>query len=94
MKIALAALKLVLADIAKFQVPTYAVAVAGVVVPIAVAVAGVNITPAEVGGWLVVAGAVAATVEKLTSGQAAKKVAIDKAATKAALAAQAPAPPQ
>lgn len=78
MKTVMAALKLVLADIAKFQVPTYAVAVAGIITPIIVAVAGVHITAAEVGGWLVVAGAVAATVEKLTNGKAAAKVALER----------------
>lgn len=73
----IAALKLVLADIARFQVPTYATAVAGIVVPIVAAVAGVHITPAEVGGWLIIAGGAAAAVEKLTSGKAAAKVAQD-----------------
>lgn len=71
----LVALKLLVQDIAKLGVPTVATAVAGVLAPIVAAVAGANVTTAEVAGWLVIAGAVAGVVENLTSGRAAAHVA-------------------
>lgn len=67
----LAALKLILADFAKLEAPTLATVVAGAVVPIIAAVAGANITAAELAGWLVLAGSLAATLQKVFSGQAA-----------------------
>ena len=70
MKTVLAALKLVLADLSKLSIPTYATAAAGVLAPIIAAIAGASVTPAEVGGWLLIAGGAAAAVEKLASGQA------------------------
>lgn len=65
MKNLLAAIKLALADIAKLETPAMAAAVAGVVVPIIVAIAGVKVTAAEVGGWLILADGIAATLQKL-----------------------------
>lgn len=67
MKKLLAALRLVLADLSGLSKPAVASAVAGIVVPIAVAVCGVHVTAAEVGGWLIIAGGVAATLQKLTA---------------------------
>jgi hypothetical protein len=76
MKQVLAALKLVLADIAGLQTVTKAAAVAAIVVPIAASIAGAHLTVAEVTGWLAIAGGVAAALEKVTSGQA--KAAVKK----------------
>jgi redox-sensitive bicupin YhaK (pirin superfamily) len=67
----LSAVKLILGDIAQLQAPVLATAVATVLVPIIAAVAGANITAAELAGWLVLAGSVAATLQKVFSGQAA-----------------------
>lgn len=66
----LTAVRLVLSDIAGLQVATKAAAVAAVVVPVAASIAGAHLTVAEVTGWLVLAGGVAASLEKVTSGQA------------------------
>lgn len=71
MKKLTAAMRLVLADLAKLRVPSIAAAVAGPVVPLVVALVGVDVTAAEVGGWLTIAGAAAAMLQKLASGQAA-----------------------
>ena len=71
MKKLLAAVQLVLRDLKNLEKPAVAAAVAAIVVPILVAVFGVKLTAAEVGGWLLIAGGVAATLQKLTSGQAA-----------------------
>lgn len=71
MKNALAALKLLLADVAKLDAPAVATAAAGVLAPIIAAVAGVNVTAAELGADLFLAGTIAALLQKLTSGQAA-----------------------
>lgn len=66
----LTAVKLVLADIAKLETPAVATAVAGIAVPIIVAIAGVKVTAAEVGGWLVIADSIAATFQKLPAAKA------------------------
>lgn len=71
MKNVTAAVRLVLADLAKLRVPSIAAAVAGPVVPLVAALAGVDVTAAEVGGWLTIAGTAAAMLQKLASGQAA-----------------------
>jgi hypothetical protein len=54
----------VLADAARLQNPTLAASVSAVLVAVLASVAGVNLTTAEVGGWIIAAGAIAATVEK------------------------------
>jgi hypothetical protein len=71
MKTFSAAVRLVLQDLSALETPAIATLVAGVLVPIIAAVAGVNITAAELAGWLALAGAAAATLQKLFSGQAA-----------------------
>ena len=65
MKKLLAAVQLVLRDLKNLEKPAVAAAVAAIVVPILVAVFGVKLTAAEVGGWLLIAGGVAAaTLQK------------------------------
>lgn len=71
MKNVLTAAKLLVSDIAKLEAPTLAMAVATPLVPIIAAVAGANITAAELGGWFILAGTVAATLQNLFSGRAA-----------------------
>ena len=61
----LSAFRDVLADLAHLETPTIAAALAAVIAPIAVALAGVHVTAAELAGWLVIAGGVAATLQKL-----------------------------
>lgn len=63
----LAAVRLVLGDLSGLSKPAVASAIAGVVVPLAAGLAGVAITPAEVGGWLALAGSVAAILQKLAA---------------------------
>lgn len=75
MKTVLAAAKLLLKDIAGLSKPTLATAVAGIVVPIAASILGAHLTVAEVSGWLVIAGGLAGTLEKVTNGKAAAAVA-------------------
>lgn len=60
-----AAVKLVLADLAQLNKPAVASAIAAVAVPLLAAVAGLQVTAAEVGGWLLIAGAASATLQKL-----------------------------
>lgn len=67
----LAAVKLILGDIAQLHVAALATAVAAVLAPIVAAVAGANITAAELAGYLVIAGGVAGVLQKILSGQAA-----------------------
>jgi hypothetical protein len=71
----LAAGKLVLADLAKLEVPTYATAAAGVILPVLTAVGVTHLSVAEVSSDLVLFGLAAAAAEKLFSGQAAAHVA-------------------
>lgn len=71
MKNVLAALKLVLADLTKLEVPTIATAVAGVAAPIVLALFNVDFAPGVIAGWLTLAGGAAATLQKIVSGQAA-----------------------
>lgn len=78
MKKVLAALQLVLHDLANLQVVTIAGAVAGVLVPIVAKLLGADVTVAEVTGWLVLVGVAAGAFEKVLSGQAAAKVAADQ----------------
>ena len=66
----LTAIKLVLADLAALERPAVAASLAGLLVPVVVAVAGVPVSAAEVAGWLVLAGGVAALLQKLASGKA------------------------
>lgn len=75
MKTVLAAAKLLLKDIAGLSKPTLATAVAGIVVPIAASILGAHLTVAEVSGWLVIAGGLAGTLEKVANGKAAAAVA-------------------
>lgn len=75
MKQVLAALKLVLADLAKLEIPTIATAVAAVAAPVILALFNVDFAPGVIAGWLTLAGAVAATLQKIVSGQAAAAVA-------------------
>lgn len=67
----LTALKLVVADLAKLEIPTYATAVAGVLVPIILGITGTNFDPAVLAGYVTLVGTVAGVVQKIFSGQAA-----------------------
>lgn len=78
MKKLAAAAKLVLADLSQLNKPAVASAIAAVVVPIVASVAGVQVTAAEVGGWLVITGAVAATLQKLEAVPATTPEAVKK----------------
>lgn len=71
MKNVLAAAKLLLADATKLETPAVASAVAGVLAPIIAAVAGVDVTAAELAGDLVLFGGVAAVLQRLPAAKAA-----------------------
>lgn len=62
-----AVLKALLSDVAKLETPALATAVAAVLVPIIVAIAGVTVTAPELAGWLVVLGTIAAGLQKNAS---------------------------
>lgn len=68
----LKAIRLLANDVASLQVATKAAAVAAVVAPIVAAVLGLNITAAELAGYLVIAGTVVATLERVFHVKAAK----------------------
>ena len=75
MKNLLAALRLVLADIASLGSTgnrALVGVIAGAIVAVVAAVAGVHLTAAEVTGWLLIAAGIAATLEKLTAVKAAQ----------------------
>lgn len=75
----LRAIQLVLDDVRRLGVPATATAAAGVLVPLIAAVAGLDVTAAELAGWLIAAGGVAATLEKLTVVKGAKSAVNRKA---------------
>lgn len=74
----LAAVQLVLGDLKALETPAVATSIAGIAAPIVAAVAGAHITAGELAGWLVIVGGVAATLQKLFSGQAAAALAAKK----------------
>lgn len=68
MKDVLTAINLVLKDIASLGSNANRGLVGGIaaaIVAVVAAVAGVHLTPAEVGGWILLAASIAATFEKL-----------------------------
>jgi hypothetical protein len=59
------ALRLVLSDLSGLSKPAVALSAAGIIAPIVAAIAGVDVTAAELAADLAVAGGIAATLQKL-----------------------------